>query len=196
MAPNTQQTKLHYPTFKESMVDAKQELLDAINACEQTRGMRGVYEACTEVMEDKYRIFESRLPLDFPERRWHVLIMGGMVASTKGDYQAATELDTLSMQFAGSDEQRAISLLNLSEDHRYAGRYSESLRNAKEAYALCPNHIGIAANLAISHAKTGNRETAQQIIRLFIASMDESDPNDMFAALATYDDEVQDLIPT
>lgn len=189
-----QPKKLHYSTLKDTMVPEKQAVLDAAVAYEAERSDPDVESRNARNLKSRLREFEQALPADFPNREWHILIMGGIVASTLGEVDEAIVIDTRSLEHAGTTEQRAISHSNLSEDLRYIGRYQEALDNAMSAYNLNPRHKGYVWNVAASLAKLGRVREAKSIISVFIKSQNESDPTDLFSALTKHDAEMQELL--
>ena len=134
-------------------------------------------------------MFKKEFPRDFPFRAWHELIMEAMVISTLGEYTKAIELDNRSLECAGSAEQKSISHLNLSEIHRHAKQFPESLSAALRAYHLNPSHKGIVLNLAIALGACGRFEDADNIRRVLYQEFDPGDPRDLVGLYEKYSEE-------
>lgn len=194
MSDTDQPRSFSYATFTETMLPEKQAVLDAVNEYEYCRRTPDRLPESERKLRARLREFEEQFPADFPFRHWHIRIMQGMVASTLGDFDAAIKLDQESLLAAGSDEQRAISYLNLSEDYRYAGRYNESVDFGLEAYRLNPAHKGLVCNLALALAKAGRRDDAKNILSVFLKDYSVDDPRDLFAAYVRYSEEMQELL--
>jgi tetratricopeptide (TPR) repeat protein len=138
-------------------------------------------------------IFKAEFPADFPSRKWHELIMEAMAISTLGEYGKAIELDTHSLEHAGTKEQRSISFLNLSEIYRHAKQFPDSLAAALKAYDLNPTHKGIVVNLAIALGGCGRLDDADTIRRILHQDYNPDDPKDLVALYETYSEEWRSL---
>jgi hypothetical protein len=102
-------------------------------------------------------------------------------------------LDRQSIQYAGSDEQRSVSYLNISEICRHAQQFQESLAAALNAYHLNPRHKGIALNLAIALGACGRLEDADNIRRVLCQEYNPDDPRDLIGLYERYSEEWRKL---
>lgn len=194
MSNAKQYRTVSYATFKDTMVAVKQDVLDGVNDYEEHRHapepVRFQYEC---ELRRRFDVFKKEFPEDFPFRAWHELIMEAMVISTLGEYERAIELDKRSVECAGSPEQQSISHLNLSEIHRHAKQFPESLSAALRAYHLNPGHKGIVLNLAIALGACGRFEDADNIRRVLHQEFNPEDPKDLVGLYEKYSEEWRKL---
>ena len=189
-----QKRTFSYSTFKSTMIPVKQAVLDAVNDYEESRQFPDLIPGCESNLLNALHEFEEHFPSDFPDRKWHVCIMQGMVASTLGRLETAAELDQASLEYAVTDEQRSISYLNLSEDFNHLRRFDAFLEAATRAYSLNPSHEGLICNLGLALAKTGQAKRAKSIIKLLIDRHHDEDMTSLFGAYTKYHDDMQELL--
>jgi tetratricopeptide (TPR) repeat protein len=191
----------HLPSFEAAHtrshpVEPQRKLANAFlnNVHEaRDRGDPAAVQQFGDLAREQIQLFESDQSKTHSNPRWIVATMWAAYHFALGEIEAALKFDLQAEAVARSDEEKAKTAHNVSEERRHLGDFKDALEGAEQAIKLDPTLAPAYVNLVLCRNAVGDLEGANRLLERLMSAANFANSRDMLAAALRFDREIHTL---